>query len=609
MPWNDTAQLDYLKAEVREAVIQAILEVARHFPIIRFDAAMTLAKKHIERLWYPIPGEAGAIPSRAESAMSKAAFDQLMPKEFWREVVDRVAAEAPNTLLLAEAFWLMEGYFVRTLGMHRVYNSAFMNMLRDEKNAEYRTVIKNTLEFEPQILKRYVNFMNNPDERTAVDQFGDGDKYFGVATLMATMPGLPMFGHGQIEGFTERYGMEYRRAYFDESINAGLVARHERDIFQLLHRRWLFAEVDDFSLYDFLDTDGNVNEDVFAFSNMRGGERSLIVYHNRYAETRGWIRTAAVTGRTLRDSLGLPDGENDFVLLHDGRSGLEYLRSARELSEQGLYVELHAYETQAFLEMRELADPDGRWRRLAEQLNGRGVPSVGDALREMELAPLHVALRTDDAQEAVRLAAAMVGRPAPTGIAADGAARAIDKFLATARPELARGRWIYEWRIDRDLPDADLIALRLDLAAGQTADDDGASPAELLNDDRFRRAIGVHEAGGVTWFNREAFEGAVAALGLARADDLVAAAAKSEYRLEDLAKAIAEPPPWTSTRPPRPVPRGGRSPNKRDQSMPPRAPAKPALKPGANAKSSGTAKVTGLTGVAKPAKTKKFPTK
>jgi len=26
----------------------------------------------------------------------------------------------------------MEGYFVRTLGMHRVYNSAFMNMLRDE---------------------------------------------------------------------------------------------------------------------------------------------------------------------------------------------------------------------------------------------------------------------------------------------------------------------------------------------------------------------------------------------------------------------------------------------------------------------------------------------
>ena len=37
-----------------------------------------------------------------------------MPAEFWRDVVDRVAAEVPGTLLLAEAFWMMEGYFVRS---------------------------------------------------------------------------------------------------------------------------------------------------------------------------------------------------------------------------------------------------------------------------------------------------------------------------------------------------------------------------------------------------------------------------------------------------------------------------------------------------------------
>jgi len=85
-----------------------------------------------------------------------------MPNEFWREVVDRVAAEVPDTLLLAEAFWLLEGYFVRTLGMHRVYNSAFMNMLRDEENASYRRVVKDTIEFDPEVLKRFVNFMSNP---------------------------------------------------------------------------------------------------------------------------------------------------------------------------------------------------------------------------------------------------------------------------------------------------------------------------------------------------------------------------------------------------------------------------------------------------------------
>ncbi|MCL2127965.1 MAG: alpha-amylase family glycosyl hydrolase, partial [Treponema sp.] len=198
MPWNDTAQIDFLNAEAREAVIRTIIGVCQQFSIVRFDAAMTLAKRHIQRLWFPVPGQGGAIASRAEHAISSEEFNRLIPEEFWREVVDRCAAEAPHTLLLAEAFWMMEGYFVRTLGMHRVYNSAFMNMLKNEENSKYRATIKNTLEFDPEILKRFVNFMNNPDEDTAVAQFGKGDKYFGICTMMVTMPGLPMFGHGQI---------------------------------------------------------------------------------------------------------------------------------------------------------------------------------------------------------------------------------------------------------------------------------------------------------------------------------------------------------------------------------------------------------------------------
>jgi hypothetical protein len=387
---------------------------------------------------------------------------------------------------------------------------------------------------------------------------------------MATMPGLPMFGHGQVEGFAERYGMEYRRAYLDETPDPELVARHEREIFPLLHRRWLFAEVADFALYDFVDIDGNVNEDVFAYSNMRGGERSLVVYHNKYAETRGWIKTAVVTAKTLRESLALPAGETDFVLLRDSRGGLEYLRSARELAEKGLYVELHAYETQAFLEMRELSDADGGWARLALELGGRGVPSIGEALRELEMAPFHVALRTDDATAAVRQAAALIGREPPAGISADGAARAVDEYLLKERPDLARGRWIYEWHLEDVVPDADLTALRLDLAARQARKEDGASPHTLLKDDRFRRLIGVNEADGVTWFNKEDFERVVTALVLPRVGDLVAAAAKSGYKLDELAKLVSEPPPWASTRPPRPAPRGGRSANTRDQSMPPR---------------------------------------
>ncbi len=403
MPWNDTAQLNYLLPEVREAVIQTVLQVARKFPIIRFDAAMTLAKRHYQRLWFPEPGTGGAIPSRSEFGLTKAQFDAAMPEEFWREVVDRVAAEVPDTLLLAEAFWLMEGYFVRTLGMHRVYNSAFMNMLRDEANAKYRSVMKNTLEFDPEIMKRYVNFMNNPDERTAVDQFGKGDKYFGVCTLMATLPGLPMFGHGQIEGYAEKYGMEYRRAYWDEQPDGELIERHERQIFPLLHRRHVFAGVENFLLYDFFTPEGSVNEDVFAYSNRIGDDRGLVVYHNKYADTRGWIRLSVafldkhgeerrLVQRTLGEGLALHADGDCYCFFRDQVNGLEYIRNSRELCERGLYVELGAYKHHVFLDFREVRDDERHhYGRLAAFLGGRGVPSVDAALRELFLQPLRQA--------------------------------------------------------------------------------------------------------------------------------------------------------------------------------------------------------------------------
>ncbi len=445
-PWNDTAQLNYLKAEVREAVIQTILHVARLFPIIRFDAAMTLTKQHYQRLWFPAPGTGGAIPSRAEHGLTKQQFDEAMPQEFWRELVDRVAAEVPGTLLLAEAFWLLEGYFVRTLGMHRVYNSAFMNMLRDEENANYRSVIKKTLEFDPEVLKRYVNFMNNPDERTAVDQFGKGDKYFGICTLMATLPGLPMFGHGQVEGYTERYGMEYRRAYHDEAPDQWLVARHEREISPLLHRRALFAEVRDFLLYDFYTDDGHVNEDVFAYSNRLGDQRALVVYHNRYGSTGGWIRASAaycdkdagrqMRQRTLGEGFGLSHDGSMYLAYRDAFTGLEYLQRARDVAQKGLRFELGAYKCHVFMDWRDVRDDGTRpWGALCDMLAGRGVASLDDELRALELKPICDALRGVVDPELARMLAEATGAPRAPAKASKKAARKPAAKAVSAAPQ------------------------------------------------------------------------------------------------------------------------------------------------------------------------------
>jgi hypothetical protein len=59
-----------------------------------------------------------------------------------------------------------------------------------------------------------------------------------------------------------------------------------------------------------------------------------------------------------------------------------------------LTLDLHAYQCHVFLDWRELrATAEQPWDRLCDQLNGSGVPNLGDALVNLELRPVHIALR------------------------------------------------------------------------------------------------------------------------------------------------------------------------------------------------------------------------
>ena len=164
-----------------------------------------------------------------------------------------------------------------------------------------------------------------------------------------------MFGHGQIEGFEEKYGMEYRRSYRDETPDSYLVDRHEREIFPLVKKRHVFSGSVDFCLYDFHDTNGNVNDNVFAYSNRAGDERALILYNNNYSQASGWIHRGAAAipqkdGTTKQDSisgaLSLHWDSRFFTVFREQRSGLWYVRSSKEIAEKGLFAALNGYEAQ-----------------------------------------------------------------------------------------------------------------------------------------------------------------------------------------------------------------------------------------------------------------------
>ncbi len=364
---------------------------------------MVLAKRHVQRLWFPLPGAGGSIPSRAENAMSQEEFDALMPHEFWREVVDRVAAEVPGTLLLAEAFWLLEGYFVRTLGMHRVYNSAFMNMLRDEENAKYRSYLKKTIEFDPDILKRYVNFMSNPDERTAIDQFGDGDKYFGcrhpprhAARPAHVRPRPDRRLHRAL-----RHGVQDRPRWRSGPTTASSPATSARS--RLCSRS---ATSSPKAPTSSSTTSGPARPSTKTSSPTPTASMASarsIVYNNRYdapaapstSPSASWIRAAArCASAALSDGLALPNDPHIVFAYRDNASGLEYLRRSTDFHQHGMSFELRGYQYVVLLHWRELrSTAEQPWDRLCDALEGKGVHSVDDALLKLRLRPIHEAIR------------------------------------------------------------------------------------------------------------------------------------------------------------------------------------------------------------------------
>jgi hypothetical protein len=110
--------------------------------------------------------------------------------------------------------------------------------------------------------------------------------------------------------------------------------------------------------------------------------------------------------------LGLSDAANVTLAWRDSLTGLNYLRRAKDLAERGLTLDLHAYQCHVFLDWRELySTAEQPWDRLSDQLSGRGVANLEDALVNLELQPVQDALRAQLEPGLVRLFADLAEHP------------------------------------------------------------------------------------------------------------------------------------------------------------------------------------------------------
>jgi hypothetical protein len=146
-------------------------------------------------------------------------------------------------------------------------------------------------------------------------------------------------------------------------------------------------------MYNF---EGHVDENVFAWSNSKDNEYALVFYNNSYNSTDGWIKTTVPksdqSDKNIAIALGLQNNSSNYCIFREQRSNLMFIRGSKQIHESGIYLHLNGYESQIFMDFREVFDGDGQWEKLAAELNGQGTTDINRALRRLKLKPAAIRL-------------------------------------------------------------------------------------------------------------------------------------------------------------------------------------------------------------------------
>ena len=304
--------------------------------------------------------------------------------------------------------------------------------------------------------------------------------------------------------------------------------------------------------------------------------------------------------RTLNDALQLRAEGGLCTIFRDHASGLEHILESQSLADQGLQLELGAFQYRALIDFRQVHD-DGThpYVRLARGLDGAGVPSIEEALLDETLGPLHKPVyaavepgsvayflpgEAPDAQAAAQLRGHLVEKlervlaglvlvegpkPTPAGLIERLTRRYERAILQPPVPDSSRQLWLSllileavsaaagehaprALRLDRPLlaalraagldePDARRRVELVLLAASRAGKGLSRDLLALLGAEPAHAFLEVHEHGGTIWFSKPRFEELCEALETAAiGEERAAGAAPSGVSARTLGQLAAD---------------------------------------------------------------------
>ncbi len=174
-PWPDVVQLDAFSPALRAATARTLTDIAAQCDGIRCDMAMLMTNQVFGKTW---GGRTGPEPET----------------EFWPDVIAKLRARHPETVLIAETYWDLE-WTLQQQGFGFCYDKR----LYDRIIAGDAPAVRDHLRADLSYQSRLVRFLENHDEPRIADRLPGGAER-AAAVAIATLPGATLWHEGQFEG-------------------------------------------------------------------------------------------------------------------------------------------------------------------------------------------------------------------------------------------------------------------------------------------------------------------------------------------------------------------------------------------------------------------------
>lgn len=300
-PWKDTVQLNYFNPATREAMIDTLTTIGEHCDGVRCDMAMLVLNDIFQKTWSP--------------QLKNSTPEQ----EFWSEARPATA----GMIWIAEAYWDTE-WTLQQLGFDYVYDKRLYDRSRFSSAQDIRLHLTADLDYQ----RKLVRFVENHDEPRATAEFGRG-RLFAATALFATLPGLKLFHHGQLEGRKIHLPVQMIRTR-PEEVDREILDFHLK-LLRIIDQpsfhqgEWRLLELERF--------EDDTYQNLIAFAWTLETEVRLVVVNFGAGYSQGRVRLGDVI-----------DPRHNYRL-EDLLGGEAFERSGAEMEDSGLHIVLPAYRS------------------------------------------------------------------------------------------------------------------------------------------------------------------------------------------------------------------------------------------------------------------------